>query len=1266
MGIMHKLNSDIMNKDVKNSFDSSVKAISKVLRRYSVQDIATSLFVSSMWLPNIASPIKHELLAVIFASLKPDEFSDTNSIISYDDSRDLLKEIYSLLPVFPRIEDYIPESDCGDVKFHHSGRNYRIFYGVEIENVYDFLTLFQMLHCSLEKEYLESVNRSPTKELQQCLQLQDEIITAITSQPLTKEIPEVSLGHLEVPPPSFWENASSFYLHYVPPKTIERSFFDQFSVQLGDIQHSALERESFEYNALNGFNLPVFFVRHGSRYFPILPRRYSAILFNVWGRLFSKWRTKLVSDDKRYIAWIGTDLYKYIKSRVRTESLFPFVSAVTKEGVPHEVVFPVAFISGDNLALIYIPSTFYPDQKVETELDELAPRLQEALDIISAAPVTLALHVDRKNIEFQSGPDGQQLKPILFVVLPGVATWIGTISIPMSLPGRVVAMDQFLGIIDELDDVDVLASFMEYLEQYDDRIMSMTGMLDKFASFKDSYGVLVGGAIDPHYISLDPHWGSNSRYESLAEFWRTYPAVAFFDHPRSWKVRKETETRVRLEARGYFGCALYCQVGSTHIFLTSPFKGMSFEQGDISNFLMECVEDYISRHKDIFAEHRFFKFYGRFQINLFPYSLVSESDRFEHLKHLKPGTGYWCSDHGFVEPGVPGIRVVFDDKQLYQAFADVEDRSLEIELLLEILNQLNSVLPDPNIESMRNALAAMRNSPPRYKMERLKKIVSFPEFIGIHEPTIGHYKKARKQIAELAKQHNLMPGFYELEDAKERLNRLRKSVVAIIDSEVDRYNIGNAIPYLISRIDALNHKYVRARTVIQCSMDHEVDYDRSQSFAKEHTEFVRMHRNYRYLVEKVVQLQPRGQDKLRTDRFQYLIALINWLHVIYQASDHLHYGISPVGMEIDYQYLVEVKYSGDLPTKEDTYTKEQAEVQLGIAGNQDDEVVSPKPSEKLLYELGEAFKQDLGFGLENMVNVVHILSFWPEYKSGAGESTSYSACREIIQNICLENIEGIDGGEVHRILEFLSLKSHDVIRILGQKQPCDDLPVWEHRKRYARYTLRPLILIEGEYWWGPYSVMKAGKLWADSLSSGMFPIDLRCPTIQRLIDSENKLVQDALVDKTLGIVKRYTPHARKNVRLHRLDKQGNHPPSLGDYDVLAFYPEKNCVLNIECKDIFPAYCLKDLKRLREKFFGKSEKDQGFLKQVNKRQSYLETHLSGIADILKWPVNTNEKPKILPIVMSRMDYWWTRFPPRKTDVIFLRTDLFSRFLEDWEE
>lgn len=134
-----------------------------------------------------------------------------------------------------------------------------------------------------------------------------------------------------------------------------------------------------------------------------------------------------------------------------------------------------------------------------------------------------------------------------------------------------MTMDQFVGIIDELQNSDMLASFVEYQEEYGHLISpSPLSPLDVFGSFKSSYGVLVEGARNYDFISLDPHWGSNMRYATLSEFWRLYPQKHFFDHPRSWNVKKETSTRIRLEARGYFGCAIYSQVGHTHIFLNAP------------------------------------------------------------------------------------------------------------------------------------------------------------------------------------------------------------------------------------------------------------------------------------------------------------------------------------------------------------------------------------------------------------------------------------------------------------------------------------------------------------------------------------------------------------------------------------------------------------------------------------------------------------------------------------------------------------------------
>jgi len=42
--------------DSQNAFDLSVESIKKLYREYSAEEIASALFVSNLWLPNIASP----------------------------------------------------------------------------------------------------------------------------------------------------------------------------------------------------------------------------------------------------------------------------------------------------------------------------------------------------------------------------------------------------------------------------------------------------------------------------------------------------------------------------------------------------------------------------------------------------------------------------------------------------------------------------------------------------------------------------------------------------------------------------------------------------------------------------------------------------------------------------------------------------------------------------------------------------------------------------------------------------------------------------------------------------------------------------------------------------------------------------------------------------------------------------------------------------------------------------------------------------------
>jgi hypothetical protein len=1246
------------------SFKIACEPISEIFRKYSVKDIATTLFVSSLWLPNVASGIKQQLLVSIFASMKPRCFSKKNRISTYSDFGELLKQIHLLLPNFPMLEDYVPEPDWGQVKFFHNGEIYKIFYGQELSNVYDYLVLFQMLYAPLDKEYKRVSGRSPVSELQNCLILQDEIISGISSQAKDNALSELKPGYLEIPPKYFWESAVEFYTNFDVKKRFDHSFLENYSLHLGNWASEHLEFENFAEIAFQGKVVPKFFIVDEDQYFPILPRRYSSILFDSWSAIYEINHKNVVENNVPYSFYIGKELYRYINARINCNFLKPLVSAILKDDQPHEVIFPTAFISKDRFILIYVTNPAYSGKEIEKELEDVTPQLCKAMDLINASPLTLALRLEKAKIQFT---ESQDLKPELFVVIPQTKTELSSISVPRALPGEIIFLDAFIGIVDELDDKEMFASFLEYLEEYGALIRpSLISPLDIFSSFKDSFGVLVEGADEYNHIFIDPHWGSILRYKTLSDFWKVYPEVHFFDHPRSWRVRKETETRVRLEARGYLGTVLYCVIGKTHIFLNAPFDNMNAEQASLANLLMECLEDSLSTNKALLEKHQFLKTYDQLQILFFPHSLVQNNEQFKHLEHLNPGEEYWRSDCGFPAKAFAAIRLVFNDKLLPQVFKETKDRSIEIELLCQILSQINRISPCTGIDSMMESLEVQKTSKPRFTLFTTKKNVSFPEFVNPHKPERKHFKRARQRIAKLAKQYGLSEGYYELEDAKAKLNALRDTLIAEVNLEVQKYHYFETIPYLLTRIDALTNDNERSTFTIEYSKKLEVDYDRAEKYAEQHLQYITMHKNYRYLIEKFVQLEPSGEKTLDKDAFQYLISLVDWLHVFYSASDSLQYAISPLGVYMDKNLIVNVKYGSDMEEKQKLFGEEHANLVLGYSSRDEDKVCSPRPIQDLLYVLDEAFKKDFHFKFSNMINTLQVLANWAEYQD-IEMSSFYSADVAQIEKSCLQCIDGIAREEVDLILKFLTLRKEDVLRITGQNERCADLPVWEHRKRFARYNLRPLLLIEDRYYWGPYSAMKAGIIWSGNLSYGKLPIDLQSPKVQEVVESEKRLIENSIEEKAFEIVKRYTKYVRKNCELHQVNS--SHPQDLGDYDVLSFIPGKNIILNIECKDNLPAFCLKDAKRLREKIFGRPGKDLGHFEHIEKRRIYLAEHISSIAKDISWPINVDTRPEIVTIYLTRFKNWWTSYPPIDVNAVFLRVDMLANYIEglwDYDE
>jgi hypothetical protein len=482
------------------------------------------------------------------------------------------------------------------------------------------------------------------------------------------------------------------------------------------------------------------------------------------------------------------------------------------------------------------------------------------------------------------------------------------------------------------------------------------------------------------------------------------------------------------------------------------------------------------------------------------------------------------------------------------------------------------------------------------------------------------------------------------------------------DKIVARFNLQLSIPLLIEKIDALTNEAVLYEARIKESLEHEVDYEREESASEERDRYLHRHSIYRYLIEKFVQIQPCGNEEFAILHLKEILAYIDRLLDIRFASDSIHYGMYPAKINIDHDFIVSLKYDTDIKGMKHEYGKEQAKINLGIIGNEKDIPGSHIPITEYMDDLDRSFKDDCGFTLRNLLDVQRIMSLWASCNKKESEHTYYSATTEEIAEICTKKIKEYDPSETENILKFLTLKPENILRIVGDSRIAKDLPTWEHAKRSTRYSIRSLIEINNKYYWGPHSIERARNIWATTYTYHRLPCETNAPTVLMILKSGHKGLENCLQEKINKIVERFTRDVECNVYPHKFD---NEISDIGDYDILAFLKNNNILLNIESKIIDPAYCFKDMGRLQRRIFGERKDGgsfkKGYLQIVEEREDYLKAKAIDVIKRMNWDV-PSEFPTIISIFVTKMSYWWTKFPPLKTDVNFIEIKLLDAFLK----
>lgn len=1214
-------------------FDKSANQLREFFYKYKAEEVCLALNVLAIWLPNISSQIKSYFAMSVFLSCDPDKFSNQASLETYPSFEQFCKFCIKNLPLFRMHEDYVPEIDWGEIRVESNHQLFRIFYGGPVECLYDFIQSYKMVfQNSSNPEFKKALD-----DLHIALQLQDYFISRVERDLFPKEI-KIRTAHIEVPGVEFWlkcreslsELSESYsYWSFSNDLIVDQSTYDFPKSQTEFI--NSLYKPDMHYAG----------VRINKKIYP------TSIRFLI-GVLLDRWGTKL--EQKLDLTAFGKNFNEFLFQRFRSDDIItgPFTLLTKKKS------FNVSFLSGlftGKKAFFFVPYDKNIENdilNVENELERVG-NSQEDWVVCDSKGSIMNIFVPAENVE-------------LVFVIPKVSTIPrGDIRINPKLRCRYVLLYELIAILDSVENNEEFENFWKY---YDEHIESLgpTGLSDIYGSFKDSDKVLVEGAVTFSLISIDPHWGSNLRHKELTEFWEKAPGIFPDNSNIAWEIKENKNNTQTLIAKGKQVIAHHCVINGCSVFFIFVVDTHEIDvaNGRILELVCDCLTDSCATRASLIDQIQLFhkkRIITTLEVDKNYLLSQTEEPKNEDIEDpLFTSWGLIQKSENFIE-----VNVKVNLCNAYPSLMNPVDAAFEARVLIEWLTGLTRFLDLELAPSLIASVDETKSRLPRYTISRFERAIDAPDFGTAIEPEATQYKLARKQMAIAFQAVGAEPGVYELGSAKQIIDKARDYYRNYLHSQIAEFDRDALLQFCVEQADIVMSVYDRESKRIRLSIRHEVDFDRAERLAEVNERFSKNSKNYRYLLEVALSANTAGSRNPTAEDVSELIASVDWLYVMYAASDALHNGIDVGGVVIDDSFVPEVFYSGNIDGKEELFNLEEARYRLGQSLRPEDEV-NPNDDDKSSWErIDSAFLKDVGFSFSNLIQILMILSKWPSANDGSNLSFIYKAPKDEIIEVILKAIGDIGIEDAGRIIDFLILEPGKVRMLEGKSIYESDVPVWEHNKRTSRFTIRPLIPINDFLIWGPTLTARSFSIWQNSIAEGYLPGDFPWANVKKIVRNFKESIEKQLELKSFEIVQRFTKYAQHGIDFkYRFPKEAF--ADVGDYDVLSYWPEQNTWLAVEAKYNQPPFCLKDGRRLRDRIFGNDE-DKAQFSKIEGRRKFLKAHTEKLRALLGWPAGNPDKPlKIQELYVSRNIYWWMRSPPYEVSADFVRVDALHEWME----
>ncbi|MBU9683294.1 hypothetical protein KTF56_10390 [Burkholderia gladioli] len=1090
-------------KHLDKAFEASCDQVRAVLTRFHPMDVLAAINVSDLWQPNRASQVKHQLAFCLLVSLEADHFMRVR-MTSYEDFSEFCKALMEALPAFPTLEDYVPEPDWGDVKVLLGGEPVAILHGGPVQRVADYIEAFRIDHGE---------GSQAVAELDSATRLQAELLRRIPSNVGDYEpMP----GHIEVPSRFFWEVA-------MPALQVPFGGFEIANRYVADLGQRATWRgiSAFGDAILSGTALPWATVRIDDVLYAMSLRNVATVVIEAWAQ-----------SPRDAPVRVAARLNAYLAKRIKHHVYLPGPLLLRSQNEVAPLPISGVLTEGEQLFMIVPVSSSQWAQagKAVATMRRLMRDKIWGLQLLGTSEGFQLGEVRGAAL----GPDTVNI----VLVKTQVSTGLSISNVP-SADARLMNLVDACTIFDCIESVEEFRRFWAYV----DGLEKMGGgglsdLVDLFGSFRDVHEQILDGAVVPNFLTLDPHWGASWRYEQLKTFWRQAP-LRFPDEQSAWETYEHgtTSSLMRLTAKNASKLAWSSVIGSCTLHFTFDVEAVGLEpaDGQLLELFIHCAADSIAERASIIAPYLQLPT-PRITLDCFSASNLLPSSTAQQCQEAAtmPLITVWEETQSVDGTKSYDARLTVNLVRVSRDLEASEDASFEVACVTTVVKHLFEALGASIPVALVEALASTASRRPRFTLTHARRTVDVPDFTDAQVPRLADYKVARRELAFLFKDQGVTPGTYMLEDAKALINPARAAYRDAVHQRIRVLDRDSLLSYCVGQYDAVIASYDRNEHMLKLSLLHEVDFDREQDLAEAHDKFVRESRNFRYLLESAVVLAKPQPTPVGAEEIMSILAMVDWLFVLYGASDVLHNGIDVGGLRVDSQFVPEVFYSESRNAQEEAFRLEQAALRLGVNVTEEDKVSTSLSIEAYTAALDTAFEKDLHFTYSHLLNVLSTLTQWISVGGGKELACGYISGRQAIADRVVLVHPDCPKDAALAVLDFLVLDPDQVWRLIGVELVTDDVPVWEHVKRGCRHTIRPLIMLsDGQLLWGAAAVGRAMRIWTGTISAGYLPADYPWPEVRAMVSRLKKELEDGLEDRAHVVCARVLPYALKGIDFKR-------------------------------------------------------------------------------------------------------------------------------------